>query len=318
MSRRHLPPLNPLRHFEAAARHGSFTQAARELHVTTVAVSRQVAKLERYYKVALFHRLHHTLQLTRAGAEFLPKASAALDLIDEGDRHLRARRVEPLVVCSYPVFAIRWLIPRLPLFHAQHPDIEISVSSAIKPAEFDYGAIDVGIQYMQESPPSLAAEVILPDIIQPVCSPELLAGSTHAHPSRSDLRRCTLLRSRYRRLDWQEWCEISGEFAIEPPTHMTFKGSELAYQAAIDGLGIVVAQRLLVENEISRGNLVTPFSLAAQRAGGVCLVCKRQDIDDPRVEAFRTWIKGEAGHAMDAVGVSIASPSDGATCVVLA
>ena len=64
---RHLPPLNALRAFEAAARHLSITRAAEELHVTPAAVSHQVKGLEAYLGVQLFKRANRSLLLTDAG-----------------------------------------------------------------------------------------------------------------------------------------------------------------------------------------------------------------------------------------------------------
>lgn len=78
---RHLPPLNPLRMFEAAARLGSLTLAAHELGVSQVAVSRQVRVLEHYLNVALFERSHRTVRLTHAGHDLLDGTSRAFDEI---------------------------------------------------------------------------------------------------------------------------------------------------------------------------------------------------------------------------------------------
>lgn len=72
MSQRRLPPLNALRAFEAAARGGGFTAAARELGVTPAAVSQHVAALEAHLGVKLFRRLPRGLQLTDAGRAYLP------------------------------------------------------------------------------------------------------------------------------------------------------------------------------------------------------------------------------------------------------
>ena len=66
-----LPPMNPLRAFEATARHLSFKFAARELHVTPGAVGQQVKALEDRLGVRLFDRLHKQLILTPAGQEYV-------------------------------------------------------------------------------------------------------------------------------------------------------------------------------------------------------------------------------------------------------
>ncbi|MCL1486178.1 MAG: LysR substrate-binding domain-containing protein [Marinobacter sp.] len=298
MKKRHLPPLNPVRSFEAAARNGSFTKAAAELHVTTVAISRQVAVLEGYFGVQMFDRLHQTLRLTKAGRDFLPSATAAFDLLDAGARNLRSSQADPIVICAYPSVAIHWLIPRLSRFREAHPDIALSMTTAVKPEEFDYEEIDVGLQYLNDAREGLITQVILPDIIQPACSPELLAGR-HPLTSESNLVHHTFLNSHYRRLDWQEWLSMAGLDHIKPAQEVTFKGSSLAYQAAAESMGVVIVQRLLVEEEFKSGRLVAPFEISARRSRGICMVSRIERLDDPRVATFRTWLEAEATLAID-------------------
>ncbi len=76
-----LPPLNALRAFEAAARHLSFKNAARELHVTPGAISHQVKLLEDHLGVALFRRLTRALELTPEAQAMLPKVREGLDAL---------------------------------------------------------------------------------------------------------------------------------------------------------------------------------------------------------------------------------------------
>jgi LysR family glycine cleavage system transcriptional activator len=314
LKKRQLPPLNPLRSFEAAARNASFTLAAEELHVTTVAISRQVAVLEDYYGIALFERLHQSIRLTAAGRDFLPNVTTALDLLDESSRRLRGAALNPLVVCGYPSFIVRWLIPRLPRFRAQHPDIEITISTAVKPKEFDYDVVDIGVQFVNEVNRSISSTVILPDLIQPVCTPSLASGSMPLPPA-ENLQEHTFLHSRYRRLDWGEWLDVAGLRGIKPVNDLVLKGSDLAYQAAGEGLGVVVAQRILAEPEIESGRLLAPFSLAAQRPHGLCLVHARRRLEDSRVRAFHDWITEEAERTITALG-TIKALSPGVVCPV--
>ncbi len=303
MRRRRLPPLNPVRSFEAAARHGSFTKAAEELHVTPVAISRQVAVLEGYFGIPLFDRLHQTLRLTQAGRDFLPCATAAFDLLSEGARKLQTRSSEPVVICAYPSVAIHWLIPRLSRFHDSHPDIEIRMTTAVAPKEFDYDEVDIGLQYLHDARQDLITQLLLPDIIQPACSPKLLGGP-HPLPPAANLSHHIFLHSQHRQQDWQEWLQAAGLDDIKPARELTFTGSSLAYQAAAEGMGVAVVQRLLVDEEFRSGRLVAPFNLAAQRTKGICMVSRPERLDDPRVAAFRTWLEAEADVAIARLDLS--------------
>src|SRR3954454_13325882 len=81
---RRLPPLNALKAFETAARHGSFTRAAEELCVTQGAVSHQVKALESVLGVKLFNRERQRLVITEAGREYLAVLRDAFDRIAPG------------------------------------------------------------------------------------------------------------------------------------------------------------------------------------------------------------------------------------------
>jgi LysR family glycine cleavage system transcriptional activator len=311
MKKRRLPPLNPLKSFEAAGRNGSFTKAAEELSVSPVAISRQVGVLEEYFGTKLFERQPQLVRLTPAGREFLPAVTAALDLLDgaaERLRRLNTRRA--LTVCTYPSFALNWLIPRLQRFRAAHPDIEINMSTAVKPTEFDYEQVDVAILFSHETLAGLAVQPILPDVIQPVCSPALLEGP-HPPNTVENLRHHAFLHNRYRRLDWHDWLEGAGIKEIKPDHELTFRGSRLVYQAAMDGLGIAIAQRLLVADDIEKGRLVAPLGPALQRASNYCLASRPERLDDPNVRAFRDWIAEEAQQAIEAVGLPRTLPEPG-------
>ncbi|MCE7522039.1 LysR substrate-binding domain-containing protein [Alloalcanivorax xenomutans] len=293
MKRRHLPPLNPVRSFEAAARNGSFTKAAEELHVTTVAVSRQVAVLEQYFGVPLFERRHQSLKLTREGREFLPYATAAFDQLYQGAQGLRSPESRPIVVCAYASIAIHWLIPRLCRFREAFPEIHIDLTTAAKPEEFDYDSIDVAIQYLKVSSQDLSSQTLLPDIIQPACSPGLLQGD-YPIPPEENLPRHTFLHSKYRKQDWGEWLKTAKLSHLQPAHELTFKGSSLAYQAAAEGVGVAVVQRPLVDDEFRAGRLVAPFALAHQRSDGIVMAGRKRNFQHPQVSAFCDWLEQEA------------------------
>jgi LysR family transcriptional regulator, glycine cleavage system transcriptional activator len=126
--RRFLPSYAVLRSFDSAARHESFTLAAKELNLTQGAISRQVKELEQIVGVNLFRRVGRRVVLTRAGQKF------ASDLvIDLGNlRHTVMRAISvgdmnsSLRVATLPAFASRWLIPKLSGFNKTHPNVEIS------------------------------------------------------------------------------------------------------------------------------------------------------------------------------------------------
>src|SRR3984885_2623602 len=118
MAKDRLPPLNALRAFEAAARRGSFVEAATDLNVTHWAVGKQIRLLEDWLGVPLFERRSRGVSLTDHGSDLLTDVSAALSRLTSATGRLRgpqsARRVSGIVrVNVLSSFALRWLLPRL-------------------------------------------------------------------------------------------------------------------------------------------------------------------------------------------------------------
>ena len=135
--RRHLPPLNALRAFEAAARLGSLSAAADELCVTHGAVSRQVRLLEDWAGVAVFERHGKRLSLTDAGRAYRDQLGIALDAVAAASTRLReaGRGVRSLTVNALPTFAMRWLLPRLAAFQRGHADVELRLVTSDEPID---------------------------------------------------------------------------------------------------------------------------------------------------------------------------------------
>jgi LysR family glycine cleavage system transcriptional activator len=290
---RQLPPLNPLRMFEASGRHVSFTRAAEELGVTQAAVSRQVAVLEGFLKVKLFARHHSELQLTDTGRRYLAAVSQALATIEESTANVRRVDAKPVLrLRSYPTFARHWLIPRLSRFSAKHPDIEVRLSTAVALADFEHENLDLCVQFGEGTWEGLTAWKLMPDAIAPVCSRALLDGPKPLRQVQ-DLERHTLLHSRYRRSDWADWLAFAGG-KIDPSHGPVFDSSTLTYQAAMGDIGVAIGQICLLERELASGDLVLPFDKILRRSLGYYLVHPKRAGGSRKVIAFREWIIGEA------------------------
>jgi len=293
---RRLPPLNALRAFEAAARLGSFSRAAEELHVTPAAISHQVKGLEEFLGVALFVRLARGLRLTDEGRAFLPELTRGFDHLARAGERLRDRGIEGLLTVSVvPSFAQRWLIPRLPGFRALYPDIDIRFELTPKLADFIDDGVDVGVRYGFGSYPGLRSLRFLEEDVVPVCNPTLLSGP---RPLRQweDLRTHTLIHG-YTDLipeawiswaPWLKWARVSG---IEPTRGLHFNDGAVALQAAVDGLGVAIGRTALVSNDLRDGRLVEPFPGARRPADfAYYVVAPEATADQPKVRAFMDWV----------------------------
>src|SRR5216683_2191156 len=173
-----LPSLDTLRVFSVAARHMSFTKAADELHLTQSAVSHRVRALEEELGMPLFNRLPRRLKLTRAGQALAQRVDQAVadiartiaDLDLGGD-------TQRLTVTMLPSVASRWLVPRLPHFHALHPGIELQLIADARLLDLRAARIDLAIRFGRGTYPGYAVTMLMPVRVFPVC--RLLFSSRH-------------------------------------------------------------------------------------------------------------------------------------------
>jgi LysR family glycine cleavage system transcriptional activator len=291
-----LPPLNPLRAFEAAARAGGMTPAAAELGVTQVAVTRQVARLERALRVRLFDRAGRRLRLTPAGEALFMAATRCFRDLQEAAEHVSvaAEGRQVLRVVGYANFTLRWLIPRLGDFQARHPGIDLELTSSLEPVDFARSGFDAAIRSGAGAWPNRDCLPLAPIVLAPVCSPALARRLGLAAPA--DLRRATLLHTAARPQDWARWLDGAGAPGVDPRGGIWFDNGGLAYQAAIEGVGVAMAQRVLVEEDLRRGRLVTPFSRSVETGEGYYFVAP-PDRRPPKLLAFRAWLAEVAGAA---------------------
>lgn len=261
-----LPPLNPLKAFEVAARWRSITRAAEELHVTPAAVSRQIRSLEDFLGVQLFDRAGGRFVLTEAGRRYLEAISPLLVGLREATNAVMGGsfRRHVLRLRSPATLAVKWLIPRLAGLHGAHPDIDVQVATSSTPLDFDREELDGGVELGDGSRPRIHSRRLLDNQLLPVMAPT--AG--FALPSTAaDLRRCVLLHSLARPDDWRLWLDAAGATTVNAYAGMKYETSLLAYQAAMEGHGIALAQRALVAREIERGELVAPLDFVLDRHG---------------------------------------------------
>jgi LysR family glycine cleavage system transcriptional activator len=296
---RRLPPLNALRAFEAAARHGSFTRAAAELCVTQSAISRHVALLEEQLGQKLFLRSHRAISLTAPGALYVATLGEAFDRIAEATRHLTAPRSRTLRIKLPPSFAIRWVIPRLARLHALDRTLDVQITTSHMPANFDHEDIDVAIHSGDggaapsggTAPSGGGCIRLFGETLLPACSPAILTGQCR---SPADLVGQVLLCSLHRPDDWPRWIAAAGLRGVDGNGGLKFENSSLAYQAAIDRLGIVMAQRALIADDLASGRLAAPFNLEVETQGAYTLVYPRRSAALETVRMFADWITTEA------------------------
>jgi len=288
-------PLIALRAFEAIARLGGVRRAAGELCVTEGAVSQQLRALETGLGVPLVTRgADRRLALTAEGAALLRSLTAAFDLMEHGVREAQAARASRrLRVRVLPTLAIRWLVPRLGSFFEQHGNIDVEVSTAAE-REAVLGPEDDFVAWQGCGDwPDVHAELLFRDAFLPVCAPAM--ASTLTAPAA--LAQVTRLHSMLRPDAWRIWLAGSGVEGVDAQAGLRFASASLAYQAAIDGLGVAIAQRAYVKEDLRNGRLVAPWPRAISTEEGYYLVCPKEKAALPRHSAFISWIRSCANDA---------------------
>jgi len=245
------PNLKSLRMFDASARHLNFRRAAEELNVTQGAVAQQVRQLEADLGIKLFRRVARGLTLTEAGNDYHRSIKHALSIIDEATRKLRPETAG-ITVSVTPSFAAKWLVPRLPRLAELHPEIEVQTIASEEVANFRTDNVDLAIR--QGRAPfgeGLHVELLAPLDLCAVCSAVYMHGKD-AIRRFEDFAEHRLIQDSHTL--WKELFEPTGTALTRKL--MQFNQTALAMDAAINGQGIALVPRLLLDFELSKGRLV--------------------------------------------------------------
>jgi LysR family glycine cleavage system transcriptional activator len=284
-----VPPLNGLRAFEAAARHGGFVAAAAELHVTPAAISRAVKLLEARLGTPLFERHANRLALTEAGAEYRDGLVPLFESLARLTARIAARGAAPVLTIGVgPSFAMRWLIPRLADFARQAPGVEVRLATggAAAPFSEDWSC---GIRLGEGAWPGLAATPLFSPDLVPVCTPAL----AERLPEAAAWPEALLLRVAHAPRDWALWFAEAG-LPTRAPSGPVLGFYGQAIQAALDGIGIAMGIRPYVDDDLAKGRLVAPLPIAVPKGGRWWLLHRPEREREPAFRAFRAWLLDQA------------------------
>ena len=294
-----LPPLSALRAFEAAARLGRMTAAAEELSVTPGAISRQVRQLEQHLGVALFDGSKARPTLTPAAHVLQPVLSNAFAHIADAVREVSDPSRGALDVACFSTFTVKWLIPRLFDFQAQHPgiDVRLRTTDAGAGAGRIHGDLSITAEEATGARDTSKEQPLFPEHLGPVLSPELAQRvALHqpadlADPALAPLR----LHTRTRRNAWAMWGAAAGATVPLPTPSQAgpeFEHYYFTLEAAVRGLGVAVAPWHLVMDDVQAGRLVAPLGFVA--SGYDYVVRRRTSGPLPRLDVFCAWLQAQA------------------------
>ena len=307
-----LPPLNALKSFVEAGKALSFTKAATHLNVTPGAVSRLVQKLEDHLGVALFRRSPNGLELTAAGADYLRDVQGPLSAVAEATDRARDRSSHKrLKICCYPTFAARWLMPRWGRFFDRHPDIEVQIATSLTDVDLIADqTVDLAIQIGSSTEKTdtledLVSHHLLAIDICPVSLPDLFNGMTSPHELITALEDLKLVHATALPRAWHHWlgsysetCEdttlIERIERLDASRGLVFETQNLAFQAALEGMGVAIGIKCLVEQELRDGQLIEPFQFSRRSARSFRVLYRRSSEDSKTAMLYRDWLLEEA------------------------
>lgn len=288
--RRKVPNTTTLMVFESAARHESFTRAANELALTQGAVCRQVAGLEDFLGIKLFRRTRRGVLLTDAGRLYAKQVASQLDALERDALSLMAHHggKTSIELAVMPTFATCWLIPRLPRFYAQHPDVLINLTPQTRPFLFDETDFDASLYHGVAGWPGTEAHFLMREEAVPVCSPRLMDGRPSLTPE--EIGQLPLLQQSTRPHAWRDWFASLGLTVAGDMAGMRMELFTMLAKAAAHDMGIALIPPMLIEAELMSGALAVAMNHAVLSRTAYFLILPEKKSEDPGLLAFKDWL----------------------------
>ncbi|MGY2291974.1 choline sulfate utilization transcriptional regulator [Pseudomonas sp. SDO528_S397] len=304
--------LDPLRAFESAARHRSFTAAAVEMGTTQPAISQQIKRLEEQLKVRLFDRIYRGIELTDAGAQLFEHVQAGLHSINEGLGAITQRDPhEVLQVATDFAFAAYWLMPRLHRFHAANPQVDVSLVTSERDHATLRSDIDVAVLFGDGRFKQGDSQWLFSEEAFPVCSPQLLEGLPSPLSAQSLLALPLLHLRQETTRQWFDWSGVFRELGITTtpaPGPLRFDNYTLLIQAAIAGQGVAIGWRHLVDHLLEQRWLCRPIGDTVISRFGYYVVLPQRKRRGQLIERFVAWLVAEqASSAQSLTGLALPS-----------
>jgi LysR family transcriptional regulator, glycine cleavage system transcriptional activator len=288
-----LPPLASLQAFEAAARLGNFTAAARVRRMTHSGMSRHIQAVEHWCGVALFSRNGPRVKLTDAGHALHARLADPLNRLQQAMlAPAQTPSASPLHLLTLPSFAATWLLPRLPSFAKRHPEVTLSIHTSYEIASLPPEVPSIALRYGVFNRDGLHADMLFSDRMLPVATAkwfktfgrdpiqwhgnQMLRHSQTPWPARlpSAIKRQTI--------------------ALPVAEGIEMNDALLVLQAAEVGLGVMWARERLAVDSMAQRKLVALDQFAVVSDRSYWLACRSELAEHRAIVAFRRWALAQA------------------------
>jgi DNA-binding transcriptional LysR family regulator len=288
-----VPPMANLIAFEAVARRRSFTLAASELHLTSSAISHQIARLETHVGLRLLERNAHGVQLSAAGEHYLRRISGALTSIANATEDLRQGVRNSLFVHSAPSIASLWLMPRLRAFAKAYPEVSLNLSAAHTPSDFALSQSDIDIRYGVPQWGDLIVEPLFEESILPLASPQFI--EEHGLKKLEQLMDVPLIQSTVSVIQWSDWFATFSNHRGPERFPVRFDRAQMSLDGATQGLGVALESTTIASLHLAEGKLLPVFGHRKSiKVKAHFAVYPQHHASRPEVKAFLHWLHASA------------------------
>ena len=287
---RKLPPLHLLHLFEGAGRNLSFKKAGEELHLTPSAISHQIKALEENLGITLFRRLTRGVELTSAGQNYLIVVQDIFQRLDQGTTILKEKFSSPsLRIATVPIIAGNIIIPRLSMFQAEFPKIDLRIETGMNLVDLRYDDFDLAIRVGYGNWPGVISEKLFNIEVTPVCSPEF--AKKHQLKDIRQILNVPLIHLSTMEDSWSNWGNKVGVKGVESSSSLNLGSYDAVLQAAQQGLGLALGALPLEYSTIDKGLLIRPFEEKRPFPQACFAVYRQHDKQRQDICAFLGWFK---------------------------
>jgi DNA-binding transcriptional LysR family regulator len=282
--------LRALQAFDEAATHSSLSKAGEVLNVTHGAISRQIKQLELHLGVSLFHRRPNGVELTKAGKRLHQSTRQAFSALQLGVLDVkRLHHRQSITVSLSTSLALKWLVPRLPSFHQQHPGIALLLDTNDAFVDFDTSEVDVALRFGEPDWEGLYQEKISTEELVVVAAPALVGDAPLPLPAEA-ISKLPLLHDAFN-VGWENWAQQvgldPGQVALQ---NIKYVDSAVLLEAAIDRQGVALTRHLLAARDLELGRLVRLDKSSVSLDRGLHFLCRHGDQDRVTVRIFKKWL----------------------------
>ncbi|MEG0858816.1 MAG: LysR substrate-binding domain-containing protein [Pseudomonas sp.] len=286
-----VPSLQALQTLVRVADTSNFTEAARQLHLTQSAISRQVQQLEEHYQTVLFERTSRKVALTAHGREVYAVAQEMLKSLQALEQRLAPAPLDrPFRIRVFVSLAVRWLLPRLSSFYAINPGLCLSIETVSGEVVDTSGDCDAYVLYLVNGLDERPLTLLFEEYLLPVCAPSLSDGRTPPH-GLDELEQHALIHGSTSRHEWTVWLQAQQDKAERSFKHLMFNLDDLALDAAGRGLGVAMTDRMLAHDALQRGDLLVPFGEALRTGAVYALWLRDSGVAHPACRAVLNWFE---------------------------